>query len=388
MPINRFRGQFFFLSNFYPCENGVEYDGDVYPTSEHAYQAAKAERSEARQGFTIGGSLGPNPMVAKMKGKSIKKRQNWFSMKVDVMLTVVRSKFQRDTKLQDKLLATQNQTIIEGHTNDVFWGGKRNHLGNILMRLRDEYRQQRQQAAPLCAPLDSDEHRKERARRKGDHAKRDKFQEQVELWCNADLIEEQSSDEASSDLGFPGAGDALDACELETQPKCHHDHQISLLLRLLKDALQEEVNELVASMLLDGAHVLLKHEQDVADFEVNLNSAVEILQNDAPECARLLPLWWRILQADMITESSPVEALQAEDAHEAERESPAMALDAQADFQQGHPETFVGNSSEPALLQVTLGTVGSQEDCLARRRPRGGQSRFRRKYAADHASSK
>lgn len=38
--IDRFSGEYRFLSNFYLAE--VELDGEVYPTVEHAFQAAKS----------------------------------------------------------------------------------------------------------------------------------------------------------------------------------------------------------------------------------------------------------------------------------------------------------------------------------------------------------
>lgn len=140
MPINRFRGQYFFLSNFYPCPCGVEFEGDVYDTTEHAYQAAKIEDRAGRDSFTRGGSLGENPMDAKMKGKNVKMRPGWASLKTSVMLQVVRSKFENSSVLAQKLVNTGSQTIVEGHTGDKFWGGKANHLGNILMRVRKELR--------------------------------------------------------------------------------------------------------------------------------------------------------------------------------------------------------------------------------------------------------
>lgn len=138
MPINRFRGQYYFLSNFYSCPEGVEYEGDLYPTSEHAYQAAKIEDRPGRDSFTVGGSLGTNPMEAKRKGGKVAMRAGFDSMRVKVMGTIIRSKFARDPRLQELLTSTGNQKIVEGHTNDKFWGGKRNHLGNCLMRVRDE----------------------------------------------------------------------------------------------------------------------------------------------------------------------------------------------------------------------------------------------------------
>ena len=57
---------------------------------------------------------------------------------MDVMLAVVRSTFARDADLRKKLRAPRGQKLVEGHTGDKFWGGKSNHLGNILMRVRDE----------------------------------------------------------------------------------------------------------------------------------------------------------------------------------------------------------------------------------------------------------
>lgn len=139
MPINKFRGEFFFLSNFYPCQNGVEYEGDIYDTAEHAYQAAKIEDREGRDSFIRGGSLGSNPMDAKKKGGKVKMRGNWNKLRIQVMKDVVKSKFERDENLIKKLLATGKQTIIEGHTGDKFWGGKSNHLGNILMNTREMF---------------------------------------------------------------------------------------------------------------------------------------------------------------------------------------------------------------------------------------------------------
>jgi ribA/ribD-fused uncharacterized protein len=188
MPINRFRGEYFFLSNFFPCREGVTYDGDVFPTSEHAYQAAKIEEAEGRKSFICGGSLGDNPMDAKTKGGKVKKRPNWERIKVDVMLEVVRSKFARDSDLQQKLLSTQNQQIVEGHTGDKFWGGKANHLGNILKRVRDELRMQHRQAATQTIMEDNadDTYGKPKQRSKGDSGRQSLFQDQLKTWTDTD----------------------------------------------------------------------------------------------------------------------------------------------------------------------------------------------------------
>ena len=141
MPINRFRGKYMFLSNFCSCKHGVEFEGQIYPTSEHAYQAAKIENPTGRDSFVVGGSLGNNPMDAKRKGGNVHLRGRWNKLRTGFMLDICRSKFSRDSQMAALLLKTGNQKIVEGHTSDMFWGGKQNHLGRILMRIRSELRE-------------------------------------------------------------------------------------------------------------------------------------------------------------------------------------------------------------------------------------------------------
>ena len=82
------------------------------------------------------GSLGSNPMDAKRKGGKVALRGGWNKTRVKVMRDIIASKFLRDPELAKKLIATGKQKIVEGHTGDKFWGGKANHLGNILMNMR------------------------------------------------------------------------------------------------------------------------------------------------------------------------------------------------------------------------------------------------------------
>src|SRR5262245_22740028 len=46
-PITEFQGEHRWLSNFWPC--GVEFEGVMYPSAEHAYQAAKTLDEGARR---------------------------------------------------------------------------------------------------------------------------------------------------------------------------------------------------------------------------------------------------------------------------------------------------------------------------------------------------
>lgn len=134
--IDAFRGEYRFLSNFYPCE--ISYERILYPSVEHAFQAAKSTDINVRRRICAANTA----MVAKFMGNNIKLRPLWDDIKVSIMLVLIRKKF-RDSELRRKLLATGTAKLIEGNTwNDTFWGvckgeGK-NQLGRILMVVRDE----------------------------------------------------------------------------------------------------------------------------------------------------------------------------------------------------------------------------------------------------------
>lgn len=135
--IDRFQGQYRFLSNFW--EHPIPYEGLEYRTSEHAYQAAKTtdlfERTCIQQAHT--------PGQAKRLGRRITIRPDWDAIKLDVMEEILNIKF-ADPKLKAMLLATGDQELIEGNTwNDTYWGicngAGHNHLGRILMKIRGSH---------------------------------------------------------------------------------------------------------------------------------------------------------------------------------------------------------------------------------------------------------
>lgn len=134
--IESFSGDFRFLSNFSPVE--IEFDGHLYKSVEHAYQAAKTLdeniRSSVREAETAG--------KAKKIGKKIPLREDWNDVKIDIMESLLRKKF--NTLLFKQLLKnTGDAELIEGNTwGDEFWGVYNNyghnHLGKLLMKIRDE----------------------------------------------------------------------------------------------------------------------------------------------------------------------------------------------------------------------------------------------------------
>lgn len=64
-PIRSFTGRYGFLSNFYPCK--VEFEGAVYPSVEHAFQAAKTLDPDERIKF----QSDVKPATAKAWGRKL-----------------------------------------------------------------------------------------------------------------------------------------------------------------------------------------------------------------------------------------------------------------------------------------------------------------------------
>ena len=132
------------LSNYHLID--IEYEGVIYPSTEHAFQAAKTLDIEERKKilYNTDGSV-TSCKDARLMGRKITMRSDWEDVKVNIMLELNKQKF-RDLILMQRLLDTGDMELIEGNWwNDVFWGvcngvGK-NMLGKILMQIREELRE-------------------------------------------------------------------------------------------------------------------------------------------------------------------------------------------------------------------------------------------------------
>lgn len=136
--IEQFQGEWRWLSNFWPAV--VEYEGEKYPTVEHAYQAAKLTGPIQRLRFQVGAKPQLTPAQAKRTVRGLPLRDDWDDVKLSVMADLVRQKFSAEP-LRSRLIATGDAEIIEGNWwGDTFWGvcrGKgQNHLGRIIMQVR------------------------------------------------------------------------------------------------------------------------------------------------------------------------------------------------------------------------------------------------------------
>ena len=141
-PISSFSGAHVFLSNFHPCELSFG-GGMVFPSAEHAYQAAKAVDDNTARLIASAGTAAE----AKRFGRTVPLRPGWEGSKIEVMRRILRVKFGEDTALAEQLVATHPAYLIEGNTwGDKFWGCVneggtwvgRNELGLLLMERRNE----------------------------------------------------------------------------------------------------------------------------------------------------------------------------------------------------------------------------------------------------------
>lgn len=160
------------LSNYAALKTPIYYDGKSYATSEHLYQALKflgSESSEVDREYAEvirlastpnkakilgtqcrrGGykwRLALNAIILQFKERGARPRVDWDDVKLEKMLLVLRKKYAQDQKSRNALLATEDAILVENSSSDAFWGnggasGKgANHLGRLLMQVREESR--------------------------------------------------------------------------------------------------------------------------------------------------------------------------------------------------------------------------------------------------------
>lgn len=141
--ITEFDGKYAFLSNFFYAP--FVYDGIIYPTNEHFFQAMKTLDQEKRKQI----AEAKTPGAAKRMGRQVQLREDWEEVKYTVMRIGVERKFDAHPELASKLIATNDCILIEGNSwHDNTWGScfcpkcapiaGKNWLGEILMKRRKE----------------------------------------------------------------------------------------------------------------------------------------------------------------------------------------------------------------------------------------------------------
>lgn len=113
--IDRFRGTYEFLSNFFPAK--LMFDGIAYYNSEAAYQAQKMNDYEQRKLFS---SMYSDE--SKRYARRIIVRTDWDDIKLQTMRDVVKAKFEQNPRLAKLLTDTDDSWIIEGTLGVIFTG--------------------------------------------------------------------------------------------------------------------------------------------------------------------------------------------------------------------------------------------------------------------------
>jgi ribA/ribD-fused uncharacterized protein len=135
------------LSNLY--RRTLVFEGQVFPTSEHAYQAGKARKPEVREWLMAA----PTPALLAMAAHGLYYwdiTPGWSSSKFDRMRAVLRAKFGQNPDLAELLVSTGDARLVESASVDNkvnrLWGEVKgvgqNMLGIILMEIREELRVQ------------------------------------------------------------------------------------------------------------------------------------------------------------------------------------------------------------------------------------------------------
>jgi hypothetical protein len=127
----------------------IEIDGQIWPTSEHYFQAQKFFGSAYAEKIRLKSS----PSTAAKLGRSRKHplRADWEQAKDAIMYRAVLAKFTQHDRLRCMLLATGDALLVEHTKNDSYWadggdGSGKNMLGQILMQVRDELRRTMKQS--------------------------------------------------------------------------------------------------------------------------------------------------------------------------------------------------------------------------------------------------
>ncbi|MEU5874184.1 NADAR domain-containing protein [Glycomyces sp. NPDC047369] len=140
MVIRFYTPEFYVFNNF--SAHSVEFQGNLYPTSEHAYQAAKCIDPVGRVEIQNARSPLQAKELANEKYRDVRDPE-WDSKKVSVLEEILRAKLTQHREAREALRESGDEEIIEDSPTDYFWGEGvdgtgQNMLGKLWMKLRDE----------------------------------------------------------------------------------------------------------------------------------------------------------------------------------------------------------------------------------------------------------
>jgi ribA/ribD-fused uncharacterized protein len=116
----------------------------VFPSAEAAYQGGKLYLITGDYSWIEKLANTPNPFEAKKLGKDYSPKDR--NVLISLMERIVRSKFNQDEDLKQKLISTVGYELIHYCPwGDTYWGvdssmNGSNHLGKLLMKVRSDLR--------------------------------------------------------------------------------------------------------------------------------------------------------------------------------------------------------------------------------------------------------
>lgn len=134
------------FSNFSP--HGIRLQGTNWPTVEHYYQAQKfVGTADAALIPVIHAVQTPEEAAALGRDRTCQVRPDWEHVKTQVMQEAVLNKFLTHPDIAAILISTGDELLVENSPIDYYWGcgvdkTGYNHLGKILMSVREKIRQQ------------------------------------------------------------------------------------------------------------------------------------------------------------------------------------------------------------------------------------------------------
>lgn len=147
--IDKFYGEYLWLSNFQVCK--IQYDGYIYWSTQAAYQAQKFKGSNIQNDRIKKIFCKIEPNQAKILGSIIPLREDWEQVRLDIMKDILKIKFSQQP-FKSMLINTGEQELVQGnYWHDTFFGrcecskhkGEgQNHLGKIIMQIRDQLQNQ------------------------------------------------------------------------------------------------------------------------------------------------------------------------------------------------------------------------------------------------------
>lgn len=125
------------FSNF--SAHGFELDGQYWKTAEHYFQAQKFVGTKFEEKVRL--AYSPKQASELGRRRDFPLRDDWESVKDDIMRRAVQRKFETHADIRAILLNTGDAELVENAPGDYYWGSGKdgtglNKLGQILMAVR------------------------------------------------------------------------------------------------------------------------------------------------------------------------------------------------------------------------------------------------------------